>query len=398
MKKIFFFFCILALSLPLYATKVEIGKDLEIIVDGKPFFPIMQWAQSKTKMEEQKKYGINTFFGQGDESTAVEYAAEAARLGLFVVTAFKEEQVEAVRQSPALLGWLYKDEPDMPGKDKKAPRIPTAESIAIYEKARAMDREHPMFLTLTPKFDPNIEKVNYDISFYKDYNKATDIIGYDIYPIFGSMSVEKLWWVASGVTELQRLYKGKPAYAFIETNAGSKWISPSRMRHPFPYEIRCEVWMAIVRGVKGIAYFTHAWVSQENIGNPNMKKRMAEDKTNKFYTQFGVPEENKKELTKINNQITRLTPAICSPDILGKVTKEAAGGDVEIMVKENEGKIYIFAVNMKRSSCLVKFKVPDLKSNVKIAVDEENRSITAGNREFSDKFSEHATHIYVIEK
>jgi len=398
MKKILLFTAVLALSVSLHATKVEIGKDQEIFVDGKPFFPIMQWAQSKNKMEEQKQYGINTFFGQGDESTAEAYAAEAARLGLFVVTAFKEEQVESVRNSPALLGWLYKDEPDMPGKDKKAPRIPLAESIAVYEKARALDKEHPMFLTLTPKFDPNIEKVNYDISFYRGYNKATDIIGYDIYPIYGTMSVDKLWWVASGVTELERLYKGKPVYAFIETSAGSKWISPARMRHPFPYEIRCEVWMAIIRGAKGIAYFTHSWVAPENIGNPNMKKRMAEDKSNKYYTQFGVPEENKKELTRINSQITKLTPVLFSPDISGKVSRETSGGgEVEILVKEKDGKTWIFAVNMKRSSCAVKFRVPGLKAKTKILVDEENRTLEAGTQGFSDNFTEHAVHIYTLE-
>ena len=197
------------------------------------------------------------------------------------------------------------------------------------------------------------------------------------------------------MTELNKLmdYK-KPIYAAIETCGGSRWITPSKQRHPYPYEIRCEVWMAIIHGAKGIVYFTHSWVEPSEIGNLNSKLKRGQSK---YYTQFGVPPENQKELKKINAQITRLTPVIYSPDVNGKVSVES-NGEIKIMVKEYENKMYIFAVNMKMKNDEATFKVSGLKTGTKINVDEENRFIEAKDGEFTDKFSEYAVHIYVVSK
>jgi len=393
--------CILSFLLifaSVYGTVVTIGPNKEILVDGKPFFPIMQWAQSRSRMAEQRSCGFNTYFGQGDNSTALEYANEARKHGLMVIVAFKEDEVSFVKEHPALLGWYYRDEPDMPDKTGKGPRIPIKESISVYEKLKSLDKNHPMFLTLTTNYSKSIEGSKYDdVSFYKEYKKATDIIGFDIYPIYGNMKPECLWWVATGVTDLRKIVDDKlPIYAWIETNAGSKWITPSRMRHPYPYEIRAEVWMAIIRGAKAIGYFTHSWVEPSEIGNPNSKLKRGQSK---YYTQFGVPPENQKELGKINTQITKLTPIICSADVIGKVKEEeSGGGDVEILVKEYEGKLYIFAVNMKRGETNVKFKVEGLKKGTKIEVDEEKRDIVAEEGMFEDNFKEHAVHIYIISR
>jgi len=391
-------FCLL-MPMELSAAKVEIGKNKEFLVDGKPFFPIMQWLQKKTNMPQQKELGFNTYVAQGDKSTAKEYCDEAKKNGLFTVLGYKKEEVAGVKVHPALLGWFYKDEPDMAGKDKIAPRVPLSESISVYEECKAADSDHPMFLTLTTGYSKsedanaagNKEK---DLSFYKQYAKATDIIGYDTYPIYGNNRPESLFWVANAASELDKLMEGKkPVYAWIEANGGSKWITPSKQRHPLPFEIRCEVWMAIVNGCKAIGYFTHTWVAMDQIGNPASTVKRGESK---YYSQFGVPENNKQEIGKINKQITKLTNPLCSTDIKDRVQTD--NKNIQFLVKEYGKQLYVFAVNMKRQSEKASFKVKGLKEKTKISVDEENRELAAKPGEFDDDFKEHDVHIYVMEK
>lgn len=391
-------FCLL-LPFQLNAAKVEIGKNNEILVDGKPFFPVMQWAQSKGKMSEQKSMSFNTYFGQGDSSSAKEYCDEAKKNGLYtIVSAKKPEEVSGTKDHPALLGWFHTDEPDM-AKNGKAPRIPVSDSISYYENIKAKDSNHLMFLTLTTGFSKS-EDANAsgnkgkDISFYKQYAKATDVIGYDTYPIYGNNKPECLFWVGDAATELNRLMEGKkPLFAWIEANGGSKWITPSKQRHPLPFEIKCEAWMAIVRGCKAIGYFTHTWVAMDQIGNPNSNIKRGESK---YYNQCGVPENNKQEIGKINRQITKLTNALCSADVKDRVKSD--NREIEILVKENDNKLYIIAVNMKRQSMKAGFEVKDLKEKTVVTVDEEGRNITSKAGVFEDNFSEHAVHIYVIEQ
>ncbi len=391
--------CCLLVPLELSASKVEIGKNKEVLLDGKPFFPIMLWLQKKTSMAQQKEMGFNTYAAQGDKSSAKEYCDEAKKNGVYTILGYKKEEVDSVKEHSALLGWFYKDEPDMAGKDKAAPRIPMSESIAVYEECKKADRGHLMFLTLTTGYaktsDANSAgNKGKDLSFYKQYAKATDFIGYDTYPIYGNNMPECLFWVADAATELDKLMEGKkPLYAWIEANGGSKWITPSKQRHPLPFEIRCEVWMAIVKGCKAIGYFTHSWVAMDQIGNPASTLKRGESK---YYTQFGVPENNKQEIGKINKQITKLTGPLCSADVKDKVKTD--NKNIELLVKEYDNKLYIFAVNMKRQEEKAVFAVSGLKEKTKINVDEENRDITAKDGEFEDSFKEHEVHIYIMEK
>lgn len=397
------FFCLgLVLCQMGISATITIGKNREILVDGKPFFPIFVGMQNRSKISELKQYGFNTFFTQGDSSTALQYCDEAKNNNVYAVVHFKEDQVGPVKNHPALLGWVYADEPDMQGKDKKAPRIPMQESVSVYRKCKSMDPTHLMFLTLTTGYnkvttDRNSEVTRgKDLDFYRDYAKATDVIGYDTYPIFGNMQPDCLWWVPSAAKELDKLMEGKkPLFSWIETNGGSKWITASKQRHPFPFEIRCEVWMSIVNGCNAIGYFTHTWVAMDKIGNPLYTKRGGYEGD---YKQFGVPKDNCEELKKINKQITKLTPILCLANIKGKVKEEElSGGEVDIMVKQDNNSTYVFAVNMKRQKEKVKFTIEGLKKGTKIEVDEENRKIDAEDGFFTDDFTEHAVHIYKVQ-
>jgi len=137
--------------------------------------------------------------------------------------------------------------------------------------------------------------------------------------------------------------------------------------------------MSICRGATAIGYFTHVW-------KPS-------------YHQFGVPEENRKALREINEQITRLAPAI-----LGETPKRpvsiAAEGDVklDLLAKECPDGLYLFAVNYdeRLRDAKATIKVEGLAAGQEIAVVDEGRSIKSDAGSFADAFAPLAVHIYRI--
>jgi hypothetical protein len=296
---------------------------------------------------------------------------------------------EKVKEHPALLGWIHRDEPDMPRKGK--PKEPLDVTADRYKKIKAGDTTHPVFLTLTFHFSEQLSNKYKDKTFYREYKDMTDVLGFDYYPIFGYMHTENLHLVGDGMKELRKLSDDKrPMFAWIETNGGSRWISPANQRQVYPYEIRAEVYMAIISGAQAIGYFPHTWVAAEKLGDPKYTERGGIEGD---YASFAVPPENQKELKKINSQITRLTPVLCSAnkEVMVKVKSD---GRVDCMVKEYNNKVYIFAVNMNRKPANAEFSVKGLKKGTPIVADEEDRKITAIEGGFTDQFADYAVHIY----
>ncbi len=180
--------------------------------------------------------------------------------------------------------------------------------------------------------------------------------------------------------QLVKMAAGKPVYAWIETSRGGQWTGDlARQKEVTPTHIRAEVWMSICRGATAIGYFTHVW-------KPS-------------YSQFGVPDENRKALREINEQITRLAPAI-----LGEPSKRAASiaaeGDVklDLLAREGPDGLYLFAVNyderLKEAKATI--KVEGLAAGKEIIVVDENRTLKSGAGFFTDPFAPLAVHIYRV--
>jgi len=172
---------------------------------------------------------------------------------------------------------------------------------------------------------------------------------------------------------------GKPVYAWIETSKGSQWVSAEKQIDVTPTHIRAEVWMAICRGATAIGYFTHIW-------KPS-------------YHQFGVPEANREAIRQINEQITRLTPAILGDTPKRTVTIEAEGGvKLDALAKASGGDLYIFAVNFdeRLKEAKATLKVAGLAAGVNVTVVDESRSIQSSAGSFADTFAPLGVHIYKL--
>ncbi len=355
--------------------KVEVGKNRELRVNGKPFFPLMSWAQATRRFDLLRGLGFNTFCG----GKAKEYCDAAQKAGGYAVPHFGEE----ARGHPALLAWLQPDEPDL-GFDKGQPRSTPERVVEHYRKIKAADDARPVFQNLTSAFmekGPGSEKRTPADrkAYYEAAVQGADVLGFDIYPIYGWNRDDRLDWVADGVRDLLAYAGRRPVIAFVETSKGSRWIDAARQKDVLPEHTRAEVWMAIIRGATGIAYFTHAW-------RPD-------------FTEFRPDDAMQAELKRLNGQVARLAPAILADPAKAKVSIALEGGLAgEVLAKEHEGALWLFANNldMKRRPGKAVLSVEGLKKGSKVEVIDEGREILAGDGAFADEFGPLAVHLYRI--
>lgn len=356
--------------------KVEIGRHRELRVNGRPFFPLMSWLQSPSRFPALRELGFNTFCG----GRARDLCEAAEKAGGYAMPSFEAD----FRGHRAVLAWIQGDEPDL-GFHEGKPRRSPQEIRDEYARLRAADGSRPVFLNFTAHFMDGPEWAAKRSSEEKKayYGAAAgggDILCFDVYPIYGRNAEDKLIWVADGVRQL-REYAGphRPVFAWIETGKGSRWISYDRQKDVRPEHTRAEVWMAILRGATGIGYFTHAWRPR--------------------FTEFspGVPMQ--KELQRLNRQITTLAPVILSAPPPTRVSMVLSGGlPGEVMVREQEGALYLFANNLDMTGKVGKatFTVEGLRKGTPVEVLDENRRIVAGEGTFSDEFGPLEVHLYRI--
>jgi hypothetical protein len=85
-----------------------------LLVDGKPFLPLIVWAQPSSTLAEQKQLGLNTVHvGESEAKDPLQpYLDQAQKLGLMVLVDRNRYQ-EAVKGHPAILAWTVEHEPEM---------------------------------------------------------------------------------------------------------------------------------------------------------------------------------------------------------------------------------------------------------------------------------------------
>ncbi len=264
----------------------------------------------------------------------------------------------------------------------REPRVCPEDLKSYYDAARSREPQRPVFMTFTSNFMKRSSGFDEDTKkrIYPEYVKHTDVVGFDTYPIFGWNKPEMLHDVADGVTELCAIAgPRRPVYAWIETNAGSRWIDPEKQLPVTPQDTRAEVWMAIIRGATAIGYFTHSWWPE--------------------YDEFAPDKKMIRELARLNSRITRLAPAILAPPAGRNVQIKLEGGlDCHLKTTHYDGHLYIFAQNMdmERREAAAVLKVEDMPEGTPVEVVDEKREIRSEEGMFADDFGPLAEHVYRV--
>ncbi|NLX59623.1 MAG: PEP-CTERM sorting domain-containing protein [Phycisphaerae bacterium] len=318
---------------------VEIGAQGQFIVNGEPFLPIMSWLQHPNNkwnsFAHLRSLGFNTFMGNQVTPLEQAEAAEAAG-GYCVVQSSSAAQVAAAAGHDYILGWHLSDEPDMP-QDSGAgwePKVPPAEVVSQYQWLQDQGVGRPVFTTYTSHFMAEFRSrysAARQAELYPQYVAGADVVGYDLYPIYGYGCPAWLNRTASGVAQLVQLAEGRPVYVWIETSKGSQWITYEQQPDVLPVHTRYQVWGALIQGATAVGYFTHAW-------QPT-------------FDEFAPTPEMETELHRLNSQLTQLAPALlASPsetpvsitmvDLLGGIPLTS-----HFKATDYDGRLWIFAQN-----------------------------------------------------
>ena len=286
---------------------------------------------------------------------------------------------------PAIIGWMHGDEPDNAqslGQGKGyGPPIPPDKIIEDYKRIRSRDPSRPVLLNLGQgvAWDQWIGRGvrrNHPED-YLEYVKGCDIASFDIYPVaHPSPEVSgKLWYVAQGVERLVKWAGGeKIVWDCIECTR----IQNPTQKKATPHQVRCEVWMSIIHGSRGLIYFVHEWEPKFNesalLSDPEMLSAV----------------------TTVNRQISQLAPVLNRPTLhnVASVASENEAVQIAIMLKRHEDAAYLFAAGMRDGATGATFKITGLKGERAVEVVGENRTVPMKQGLFQDGFQAWDAHIY----
>jgi hypothetical protein len=305
--------CLLLLAV---ATTAEAAttRGRAILVENRPFFPIMQWSQCPNDFGSSLLLGIDVFMGVCEESSAADAAVTLGPYGYLIPSIELRGSIDDAR----LLGWHQPDEPENNGLTSGALTAP--------------DRAHgPTFLTLTSEFMRRARGPGA----YRGYVARADVVGFDLYPIAAHCKTHiSLADVYRGQRDLLALAPGKPTYQWIETGPIDGRCTA---RGPVtPEEVRAEVWLAIAGGATGIGYFTHTW-------------------TRGSWFRFDVDFPIRAAIEQTNREIRALAPVLLARQVAANARAPVYAGARRI-----GDTVYVIAVNASDRGATTRITVPAL--------------------------------------
>lgn len=354
------------------------------VLNDPNFFPLAVWLQNPANAARYKAAGINLYVGLWRGPTD-EQLASLKQQGLHVICSPNDVGL-AHKLDPTIVAWMHGDEPDnaqrIRGQKGYGPPIEPSKIIADYKRIKQADPSRPVMLNLGQgvAWDQYIGRGvrrNHPED-YAQYIKGSDIVSFDIYPACHQHAdvAGKLWFVADGVTRLRK-WAGdeRTVWNVIECTHISNPNAKAT-----PHQVKAEVWMSLVRGSRGIVYFSHQF-------EPT-------------FIEAGLlaDAEMLAAVTSINTQIQDLAAVLNSPSIASGWTIESANADVpvEAMVKRHGGETYIFAVCLRGQPTTATIKFADRALGQQAIALGEDRTVAISGGQFQDSFQPWDVHLYRI--
>ena len=318
-------------------------RDGRLVVDGKPFFPIMSWGECTDGFETSLPVGTNLYAANRCGGLEAQLHALGDRALSAAVTG------EAIPDSSAVVGVFYPDEPD--GQGLTAKTMPT------------IDPSHGVrFLTLTNHFYSWAAPLPQGRGMYPGLVAKADMVGFDLYPLTYWCRPERLVDVYFSQQELVELAKGKPTFQWIEA-AGM--ICPHDGPNAVtPATVRAESWLAIAGGAKGLGFFPPAaWTG--DVG---------------------------EAIAEVTQTVRELGPALTAPEVTTRV--EPANGLVKAGARKLGGRLTIVAVNAGYEPAQATITVPGLDGRALTVVGSRRRIEPDGDT-VTDRFPALGVRVYV---
>lgn len=378
------------------ASRVTIGADGFLRVNGKPHFPIGLY--SAVRFEELGKAGFTATHSYGVVSgdADAETNSTDARLeqlldrswtnGMRMMVELPRKaieqakwaqvrrRIETFRRHPGLLCW---------GSEERVARgvAPLKNVRALYDLVRELDPDHPLLLGDTRDRIKNLQQDRRN--FFPD--DCMDIGIWWWYPIpfrapdgNGLEGNEKLGDVLQPPSWLTTTLSKKPLWIAIQS-----YRKPRKdARFPTPEEYRCMAYLSIINGVKALWFYTGS-------GQKDWQGKPA--------GLLNKPQEAHWDyVQQLVRELRELEPVITAKPAAGKITMTPADAPVEFAARELKGAIYLFAANKSGAVQNVRFSSDAFAGKI-ASVLHEHHSATLQNHTLNDDFAAYGVHVYRIE-
>lgn len=360
-------------------TKVDLGPDRELRVNGKPFFVLSVHHIRPEESPTLKRYGFNAVpVWVGPAADAVPAMDRAWAAGLYTELGLcdlgynwsgfdrdpegsRERMREKVRLGKSHPGLFTYHLGDELANDRLDDFVP------LYEEVRKLDPNHLQSMTTGPCW----------LSADQIRKRATvsDIVSPDLYNVGRGPLTEH--------PRLCDIYR--EALATVPGKALTKvpqvtGYSTVGYRLPTPEELRYMCYADIVHGVKGFSYYK--WGAHSN--DPGAETGMRHD-----YRLMSA-------VRQLNWEIADLSDAILAGQPVAVTPGAGCGQEVELWCREVDGRKFLWAINHSNMPRQLATVLPGLKGGEEVEVFYEDRAVKTGDGgTLSEELPPYAVRIYV---
>ncbi|MFA6931097.1 MAG: discoidin domain-containing protein [Lentisphaeria bacterium] len=346
-------------KLPYLSGEIFLAKDGTLIRDGKPFFPIMQWAASEDFIE-----GVNVFLDWKPfrntyyMSPVLSHNKEMGQLRHSpTINSSDAEKIQKVildeMHKPGLFAYYLSDEPEVFGDTVNALNH-------FYKVISDTDPWHPVIIS------------NDTISGIADYANTADLNGAHAYPAPArEKAFNNFEKITNFLDAFNAFFKGRPHFqslAWLAQGFDYSNYAAVKTRVPRYLELRNQHLITFIAGGRGVILY---------------------NRFNEHYPEIGIG------LVEHVKELQAYAPALLEPD--PGVTLKIDGEGFRAIARKHRGYWWIFAANLQRGGEReMRLTLPPL-GNAALRVLTEDRTVTTIDGVLRDQFTEFAVHVYTAD-
>lgn len=362
--------CELLIAAPVANGVVIDNRSRTLLVNGLPFCPQACYADIRSVnqvIETEPVFGFNTVAPylsadiakrRTDRAELLKMLDRCAQVGLHVQLcihaaskpphtdekwAWLKEEVEAVRDHPALLTYYLADEPELGWAKPEDCEL-------AYRKIKELDPWHPVTMVFCQS------------GMATRYAAGMDVCMTDPYPIPNSPVTD----VAMFCDRINRdLAEALPLWVVPQAFGGGEWWK----REPSRQEMRVMTYLSLIHGARGIQYF----IRRPPAVNPNSPDLWSECRRLMF-------------------ELGQLTPELCSPEPQPQVTTATPG--VQVMAVQRAGEITVLVANVRNEPAPLELALPAGEAVAEVVF--ENRSVPVKGGTLVDLIDAMSTRVYRV--
>ncbi len=308
------------------------------------------------------------------------------------------DRVRALKDHPALFGWVIGDDTPQGGYQASGPIEPDPGKLRSIRRAiKEVDASHPLMIATPSAVDDNYE-----------YRDIADIYMLDILPIGFEVippgfppeweaHPEKVGEVADTVLKVigpkQKIMTHVQTYnmANDSISMGGPPGDPNRLpdnlgRYPTRAEMRFMAYNGLIHGSYGVDFNCYRW----NYNAYGRSDGEGGDDTS--------PRGNKSQwqaMASVAAELKSMAPIFLAPDANKQITVKPETAGMEFLLKGYKDKLYLIAANPSVKRKKVTFTFP--KPLTAVSAYNETRPIITQTNSFADDFDGYGVHVYEVQ-